>query len=194
SGYITDSFAHRFATRITKQKRVILSKYANIKYIAKIGQEVQANDIILAFDDTEDELSSQLLASMAEQMGDEDVINATTAPVRTKFTGVIKDIRIIYTVPVKEMTKSLAKVVNDYVAEASKRDQVIWKYVNFRVSNTFVMTSVLQIPDSQGLVAGTRVDEGVIIDFYIEYEDVAGNGDKGSIGALKFTVCNVVSN
>lgn len=194
SGYITDSFAHRFATRITKQKRVILSKYANIKYIAKIGQEVQANDIILAFDDTEDEFSSQLLASMAEQMGDEDVINATTAPVRTKFTGVIKDIRILYTVPTKEMTKSLAKVVNDYVAEASKREKVIGKYIDIRDSNTIVKTSEMQVPDSQGKVAGTRVDEGVIIDFYIEYEDVAGNGDKGSIGALKFTVCNVVPN
>ena len=36
------------------------------------------------------------------------------------------------------------------------------------------------------------IDVGVIIDCYIEYEDVAGNGDKGSITALKFTVCNVV--
>ena len=41
-----------------------ISEFANIKYMAKIGQTVQANDPILAFDDTEDEFSSQLLSMM----------------------------------------------------------------------------------------------------------------------------------
>src|SRR5699024_9557126 len=55
SGYMTDELAHRMATKITQQKRVILSKYANIKYMAKVGQKVVANEPILTFDDTEDE-------------------------------------------------------------------------------------------------------------------------------------------
>lgn len=192
SGYITDSFAHRFATRITKQKRVILSKFANIKYIAKIGQSVQANDPILAFDDTEDEFSSQLLASITDQMEDQGEIIATTAPVVSKYTGVIRDIQIIYTVPPEEMSPSLRKVVENYAKDASKREKVLSKYMDVRDSNTILKSSEMSIPDSRGKVAGTRIDEGVIIDFYIEYEDVAGNGDKGSITALKFTVCNVV--
>ena len=192
SGYITDDFAHRFATRITKQKRIILSKYANIKYIVKIGQSIQANDPILAFDDTEDEFSSQLLASITDQIADEDEVVATSAPIVSKYTGTIKDIQITYTVPTEDMTPSLRKVVERYIKDAEKREKVISKYRDIHDANSIVKSSEMAIPDSRGKVAGTKIDEGVIIDFYIEYEDVAGNGDKGSIGALKFTVCNVV--
>lgn len=192
SGYITDTFAHRFATKITKQKRVILSKYANIKYIAKVGQAVQANDPILAFDDTEDEFSSQLLASIADQTADEDEIIATSAPIVSKYTGVIKDITITYTVPLEEMSPSLRKVVEDYTKMANKREKVLAKYIDVRDANTIVKSSEMAVPDSQGKVAGTKIGEGVMIDFNIEYEDVAGNGDKGSITALKFTICNVI--
>lgn len=192
SGYITDAFAHRFATKITKQKRVILSKFANINHIAKIGQAVQSNDIILAFDDTEDEFSSQLLASITDQMADDDEIVATSAPIVSKYTGVIKDIVITYTVPPEEMSPSLRKVVETYSKDAKKREKVLSKYRDLRDANTFVKSSEMAVPDSQGKVGGVKVGDGVVIDFYIEYEDVAGNGDKGSITALKFTVCNVI--
>lgn len=192
SGYITDDFAHRFATKITKEKRVILSPFANIKYIAKVGQQVQANDPILAFDDTEDEFSSQLLQSITDQMSDEDEIIATSAPIVTKYTGVIRDIQITYTIPLEKMTPSLRKIVEQYKADASKREKVLSKYMSLQDSNTIVKNSEMSIPDASGKVGGNKIGDGVEISFYIEYVDVAGNGDKGSIGALKFTTCNVI--
>ena len=192
SGYITDAFAHRFATKITRQKRVIISEFANIKYMAKIGQTVQANDPILAFDDTEDEFSSQLLASITDQMEDMDEIIATSAPVVSKYSGTIRDIAITYTVPMERMSPSLRKVVQAYSKDAAKREKVLGKYRDVRDSNTIVKNSEMSVPDSRGKVGGVKVGDGIIIDFYIEYEDVAGNGDKGSIGALKFTTCNVI--
>jgi len=192
SGYITDEFAHKFATHITRQKRVIISPFANIKYIAKVGQSVKANDPILAFDDTEDEFSSQLLASIADQAEDLDEIIATSAPVVSKFTGTIKDIDIVYTVPIEQMTPSLRKVVQDYSKEAAKREKTLSKYVSVFDANTITKNSTISEVDSQGKVGGVKIGEGVIIDFYIEYEDIAGNGDKGSIGALKFTTCEVI--
>ncbi|MCM1295010.1 MAG: hypothetical protein NC311_05665 [Muribaculaceae bacterium] len=192
SGYITDEFAHRFATKITRQKRVIISEFANIKYIAKIGQKVQANDPILAFDDTEDEFSSQLLASITDQMEDLDEVIATSAPVVSKYSGVIKDIGITYTVPLERMSPTLRKVVQEYSKDAAKREKVLGKYRDVRDANTIVKNSEMSVPDSRGKVGGVKIGDGVIIDFYIEYEDVAGNGDKGSIGALKFTTCNVI--
>lgn len=192
SGYITDKFAHDFATSVTKQKRIILSKYANIKKIVKIGDSIQANDVLLAFDDTEDEFSSQLLASFTEQMADMDEVIATSAPVVSKYTGRIKDIQITYTVPTDEMSESLRNLVNAYAKDASKREKTLAKYMPVTDANTFVKSSEMTVPDSRGKVAGTKIDEGVIIDFFIEYDDVAGNGDKGSIGALKFTTCYVI--
>ena len=115
--YMTDDLAHRMATKITRQKRVILSKYANINYIAKVNQAVQANDPILTFDDTQDEFTSQMLANMAAEANDDDEILATSAPVVTKYTGTITDIRIYYTVPLEELTPSLRKIVENLQQE-----------------------------------------------------------------------------
>ena len=192
SGYITDDFAHRFAARITKQKRVVLSRYANITKMAKVGDKVEANDIILAFDDTEDEFSAQLLRSITDQMEDQDEVIATAAPVISKFAGKIVDIDIYYTVPPEDLSPSIRAIVEEYVKVTGKREKTISKYIDTRDSNTILKQSEMSIPDSLGRVAGTKIEDGVIIDFYIEFLDIAGNGDKGSVGALKFTTCNVV--
>ena len=59
--YITNRLAHRMTTKMTRQKRVILSRFANISKIAKIGDRVSVNDPILVFDDTEDEFFPHLV-------------------------------------------------------------------------------------------------------------------------------------
>jgi hypothetical protein len=176
--YITDNLAHRMQTKITRQKRVILSRFANIKYMVKIGQQLKANDPILVFDDTEDEFSSQILAQMAEEAEDDDEIIASSAPVITKHGGVVKDIRIYYTIPLEQMTDSMKKIVNDYNKEANKREKTIGKYKNIYDANTIVKTSEQLTPDSEGKVKGVRVNDGIFIDFYIEYEDIMAPGDK----------------
>lgn len=176
--YITDKLAHRMTTKITKQKRVILSRFANIKYMVKIGQTVQTNDPILTFDDTEDEFSSQMLARMAEEAGDDDEVMATNAPIVSKVTGVIRDIRIYYTIDPTLMTPSMQKVLKDYNTSASKREKTISKYMNLYDANTLVKTSEQLQPDSTGKVKGVKINDGIMIDFYIEYEDVMSPGDK----------------
>lgn len=191
--FITDRLAHRMMTNITKQKRVILSKFANIKYIAKVGQELKANDPILLFDDTSDEFSSQLLSTIAAEAGDDDEIIATGAPIVTKVSGTIKDIRIYYTVPTSEMTPSLEKIVNDYVKVAQKREKTINKYHPLSDSDVIIKTSQMLVPDSQGKVKGVKIDEGVIIDFYIEYKDVMAPGDKLNFASpLKGIVSDII--
>ena len=176
--YITDKLAHRMTTKITKQKRVILSRFANIKYMAKIGQTVQTNDPILTFDDTEDEFSSQMLARMAEEAGDDEEIMATNAPIVSKVTGVIRDIRIYYTIDPTLMTPSMQKILKEYNTSASKREKTISKYMNLYDANTLVKTSEQLQPDSTGKVKGVKINDGIMIDFYIEYEDVMSPGDK----------------
>lgn len=176
--YITDKLAHRMTTKITKQKRVILSRFANIKYMAKIGQTVQTNTPILTFDDTEDEFSSQVLARMAEEAGDDEEIMATNAPIVSKVTGVIRDIRIYYTIDPALMTPSMQKILKEYNTSASKREKTISKYMNLYDANTLVKTSEQLQPDSTGKVKGVKINDGIMIDFYIEYEDVMSPGDK----------------
>lgn len=178
SCYITDDLAHRLATKLTQEKNVIISKFANIKYIVKRGQSVKANDPLMMFDDTADEFASQLLAGMAEEAEDTDEVIATTAPVITKVTGVVKDIKIYYTVPLEEMTPSLRKIVEMYNKDNSAREKAIAKYIDPRDANTILTPAKQVTPDSTGRVKGVKVGDGVLIEFYIEYEDIMGVGDK----------------
>lgn len=187
SGYMTDKFAHEMGTRITRQKRVILSKFANIKYMVKVGDEVGPNDPLLTFDDTEDEFSSQLLASIAEEQDDEDEILATSAPVYAKTAGRIVDIMIYHTIDLNEMTPSMRKIVSAYNAKNEKRTKLLSKYRSPSDSNTILRPTEKLIPDGLGKVKGVDIGSGVMIDFYIEYEDIMSPGDKASATALKCT-------
>ena len=194
SGYCTDEFAHRMATKITRQKRVILSQYANIKKIAKVGDKIKANDPILIFDDTSEEFSSQLLASIADQEEDsDDAVLATGAPVISKIAGTISDIFIYYTIPLEDMTPSMRKIVEEYDRKAKTRSKTLAKYISPNDSNTIVKPAEQLTPDSQGKVKGVPVGDGVIIDFYIEYDDILATGDKSSsFSALKTTYSFVI--
>lgn len=183
SCYITNSLAHRMATKITRQKRVILSRFANIKYMAKVGQHINTNDPLLTFDDTQDEFTSQMLQAMADETGDDDEIIATNAPVVSKISGVIKDIRIYYTVDLDEMTPSLRKIVEDYNKPARQKEKTLAKYMNVYDANTIIRSSEKLIPDSTGKVKGVKLD-GVMIDFYIEYLDIMAPGDKLSFSSV----------
>ena len=187
SGYITDKFAHDMATRITTQKRVILSKFANINYIVNVGQEITANEPLMTFDDTEDEFSSQLLQSIAEESEDDDEIIATNAPIISKVTGVVTDIMVYYTIDPSEMTPSVRKIVEKYTNKEDKRRKTLSKYIKPSDSNTILRPTEKLIPDSLGKVKGVQLGEGVMIDFYIEYLDVMAPGDKASVTALKCT-------
>ena len=178
SCYITDQLAHRMATKITMQKRVILSKYANIKSMVKIGDRVETNSVLLSFDDTEDEFTSMMLQTMAAEAGDEDEVIAGTAPVISKYAGNIVDIRIYYTADPNEMTPTLRKIVDGYNNDAKKREKTIEKYENIYDATTIPKSSQRLVPDGQGKVKGVKLPDGVMIDFYIEYEDVIAPGDK----------------
>lgn len=195
--YITNRLAHRMTTKMTRQKRVILSRFANISKMVKIGDRVNVNDPILVFDDTEDEFSSQLLAQLAAEAGDDDEVLATNAPVISKYTGVIRDIRIYYTIPIEQMTPSMQKIIKSYVNDTNKREKTIAKYIDLNSANTLVKTSEQLKPDSTGKVKGARLNDGIMIDFYIEYDDVMSVGDKLTFLAtnlhhLTFFVCKWV--
>ena len=134
-----------------------------------------------------------MLSTIAAEAGDDDEIIATGAPIVTKVSGTIKDIRIYYTVPTGEMTPSLGKIVNDYVKVAQKREKTINKYHPLSDSDVIIKTSQMLVPDSQGKVKGVKIDEGVIIDFYIEYKDVMAPGDKLNFASpLKGIVSDII--
>lgn len=191
---ITDNLAHRMATRITRQKRVILSKYANIKHIVSTGTDIKANDPLLTFDDTRDEFTSGILAAIADEADDSDEMIATNAPVLSKVTGTVKAIDVCYSALPEEMSDSLRSTITKLTKEAQIRKKELEKSVgNIYDANIIIPPVDRLIPDSGGKIRGTKCPDGVIIDFYIEYEDVMAPGDKISyLSALKGIVSDII--
>lgn len=195
AGYMTDKLAHELASKITVHKNVLISKYANIKHMVKKGQAIQANEPMIVFDDTKDQFTSDLLASMADEVEDSDEIVASSAPVVAKTSGTIKDIKIYYTCPLEEMTPSLQKIIKDYNGQVSKRVKTLSKYIDPKDANTIIAPCRQVVPDSAGRVKGVKVGEGseIIIEFYLEYLDIMGVGDKCSnYTALKMINSDII--
>lgn len=193
SGEITERFAERAATKITKEKAVLISPYANIKRMVNIGDEVLADDPLIIFDDTKDEFTSQMLQSMASNLDDEDELLSSSMPVTAKFGGVVKDIKIYYTIPVEEMSPSLQKLIKKYNANIKRREDVISKYIPQESQNTILYPSKPVTPDSSGRVNGKKIGNNVKIFFYIETYDIAGIADKfTNYTAIKMTICRTI--
>ena len=72
----------------------------------------------------------------------------------------------------------MQKIIKSYVNDTNKREKTIAKYVDLNSANTLVKTSEQLKPDSTGKVKGARLNDGIMIDFYIEYDDVMSVGDK----------------
>lgn len=190
---VSAKFADRLSSGISTVKNITLTKYSNIRFIAKKGDVLEANDPILLFDDTQDEFTSSMLAAMAEEAGDSDDILATGAPILSKTGGTITDIRIYYTVPLNELSPSLQKIVKAYTTEVSKKEKFIAKYMDVKDANTILAPTNEVKPDASGKVKGIQIGEGVIIQFAIEYLDVYGVGDKlTNYGAVKGIDCDVI--
>ena len=191
--YLTDDLAERMSTYITIDKTVHLSRFSNVKKIVKKGQHVQANEPILYFEEADDIFSSQMLQQIAEESEDEDEITASMAPVFSKVTGVIKDIKIYYTCDIDEMSPSLQKLIKSYNAEVSKRHKTIEKYIDPRDAQTIVPPCEKVVPDSTGRVKGKKMPKDIMIEFYIEYRDKMSGGDKMSnMYALKGVCCDII--
>lgn len=190
---VSAKFADRLSSKISTVKNITLTKYSNIRFMAKKGDVLEANDPILLFDDTQDEFTSSMLAAMAEEVEDTDDILATGAPILSKTGGTITDIKIYYTVPLNELSPSLQKIIKKYTSDVSKKEKFISKYMDIRDSNTILTPTTEVKPDVSGKVKGIPIGEGVIIQFAIEYLDVYGVGDKiTNYGAVKGINCDVI--
>lgn len=191
--YMTDEMAERMSAYITTDKTVHLSRFTNIKKIVKKGQNIQANEPILYFEEIDDEFGSQMLQQLANEAEDDDEITASMAPVFSKVTGVVKDIKIYYTCDIEDMSPSLQKLVKNYNSQVSKRHKTIEKYIKSEDAQSIVPPCEKVVPDSTGRVKGKKMIKDVMIEFYIEYKDKYKVGDKlTNMYALKGVCSNII--
>ncbi|NNV04706.1 hypothetical protein, partial [Brevibacillus sp. MCWH] len=181
STFITKKLSIDMTSEIVMQKPVVLGKNANVDYMVKVGDEVKVGDDLIRFETSfEDDSLNKFLKSVGDELK-EEIRSLGKTPVKSKYTGVIEDIKIYSTVDLDELSPSLRKIVSDYYEKINKKKKVLEKYdkndSSFKAGILFT-EPVGKVETKDGKVKGHEVGEGVLIEIYIKYKDVMGVGDK----------------
>ena len=177
--WATKKMSTKMSSKICMETHCILGPNSNVDYIVKVGDKVEVDQPLIKYDQsTSDAGFNKMLANIGEDLG-EDITNLGKVPVKSHYSGVIKDIKLYSTVPTSVMTKSLKKLVDEYWSKIRAKRKRVEKYRKELSSNDYIFTELDKPYESKdGKVGGYKVGEGVLIKFFIEYDDNLDVGDK----------------
>lgn len=196
STFVTKKSAHDMATEVVMEKAVTLGKNATVDKIVKVGDKVLVGDELIVFENSfEEESLNKLLGNIGEELK-EEIRSMGKTPIKSKYSGVIEDIQIYTGSDPDSLSPSLKKLVTDYWKDIKAKKKLLNKYDSS--SEVYKCGLLLNQPDhpietKDGKIKGEKVDDGVLIIFYIKYEDIVSIGDKITFfTALKGTVGDVI--
>lgn len=197
SSYVSKKLSREMATEVVMQKQAVLGPNTNVDYMVKVGDKVQSGDELIRFEKSfNDDVINQLLFNVGDEFK-EDIIMSGKDKVKTKYSGVIEEIKVYCTVELEELSPSLRQIVTQYYNKVKARKKMLEKYDN---SGSVVKCGMLfneptskVEPNGNGVLRGAKVNEGVLIEFYIKVHDELGVGDKiVFFSALKSIVGSII--
>ena len=178
SHWISDALASEV---VTLRDTPPLNKSTNIYHIAKVGQEIQEGDPLIIYQNAFDEEDANLLL---KSITDEDIVSDLgRIRIRSKYTGVVQDIKIYRTCEIDEMSETMQKIVKDYEKNI-KATRAMYKKYNIPGANRLDPDYIM--PQTGKL---KNCNDGIIIEFYIKYNDKLGVGDKVVAQSANKGVC-----
>lgn len=197
SKLITHKLSKRMSTEMIMNKHIILGQNATVSYMAKKGQVIQVGEDLIRYEQSNnEEAMNQLLRNIGDDMK-EEIKNLGKTSLKSKYNGVIEDIRIYSTFDLPELSPSLQKIVGDYWKDIRAKKNLVKKYKITDPTysgSTFYEVDGPTRPDEKDRIKGYKVEAGgVIIEFYIKFQDDVGVGDKVvDFAALKGVVAAVI--
>lgn len=167
---ISPWMSEAMATDVVVEKDKDFSKNTNVYSMVKVGQEVQEGDPLIIFQNSFDEEDANIL--LKNITDPEFVSDLGRIKMKSKYTGVIQDIKIYRTCEIEEMSESLQKIVKEYEKKI-KAQKKIYEQNKMPGAN-------LLDPDYKMEATGIMKNnpDGVKIVFYIKYNDKLSVGDK----------------
>ena len=168
SGVITEKMAKKLATRINLKYEVTLDKGCNIFYKAEIGKHVESQDDLLIWQTPfDDEDGNALMKSLSQG----EVSELGKRKLKSEVTGTVTGMKIFRTVEIDELSDSLKKLVTEYEAPYVELEKKL-KENNIDTSQ---IPAHYILPPTGKL---KKAQDAIIIEFYVEYLDTVGIGDK----------------
>lgn len=171
SAIITEWLSDALASQVVIKKECVLPKNTNVYFMAEKDQPIQEGDSLLIFQNAfEEDDVNMLLKNLGD---DEDIISDLgRIPIKSKVTGKVEDIKIYRTVEKEELSDSLRKIVNKYEKPVNTMKKTMEQYDVYdpsKLEPTYAL-------DKSGKLK--NVDDGVLIEFYLSYDDKMSIGDK----------------
>ena len=197
--FITRKVSDMCSTEMCFRIKTSIGKNSNIFNMVKVGDSVNVGDPLIEFDESfEDSDINKLLASLE---GNDELMDAVTKNSRnmkkSKYSGVIEDIKIYSASELGDLSPSLQKIVGDYYKKIDRKNRILNKYdkEGKTVKCGLMMTesSGKTEPDRYGNIRGIKVNDGVAIEFYIKHSEPLEVGSKvANFSPLKNVVSEVI--
>lgn len=200
STVITQSLSERCATEMCFQKQTVVGKNSNVFYMVHKGDEISVGDPLIKFDTSyEDNSVNELLANLSKDEK-KDIMEEARNEVKSKYSGVIEDIKIYSTVDLDDMSPSLRKIVSDYYKTINEKKSFLSKYDDPNNKEKTVKCGMMITeathkvnPNKFGVIKGEHVEDSVLIEFYIKHSEPLEIGSKiANFTALKNTVGEII--
>lgn len=164
STFISHALSESLASEVvTMRDTPPLSKSTNIYSMVKVGQPIQEGEPLIIYQNAFDEEDANMLL---KSITDEDIVSDLgRIRIKSKYTGVVQDIKIYRTCEISEMSSTMKKIVTDY-EKGIKATRAMYKKYNIPGANTLDPDFVL--PQTGKL---KNCPDGIIIEFYIKYND-----------------------
>ena len=169
SGIISSRMAKKLATRVDLKYDCIIDKDSRIYQIAKVGDHIEASDDLIIWENAfDDESAAGMMDALAKASEFSDV---GKRKLKSEVTGTITAIRIYRTVELDELSPSLKKIVSAYEKPLKEKAKFLEDngIKGKRVQAHTKLAPTGKLKKSQ---------DAVFIEFYVEYMDTVGVGDK----------------
>lgn len=190
SSFISSKLSKRMKSKLTMKKEMILGTNANIDYIVKKGQEVKTGDPLITFENAfEDASINDFLEKLGTEF-EETIASMTKNTYRSKYTGRVVDVRFYYNKDLEEFSPSIQKILTQYINKNAKLKKLLMDNSNKDSLNQINLppTDKIDSPKIKG-----KVVDGLLIEFYVEYDDFVSVGDKiAYYGSCKTIVSDVL--
>ena len=168
---VDNSISEALESKICVMKDVSLDKNTNVYNVVNIGDPIQEGDPLLIFQDAfEEKEANELLKNITDDNA-EALSDIGRKRVRSKVTGIVRDIKVLRTVDIEKLSSSLQELVKKHNSKIEKLKSVMRKN---NIDEEYTLQSTDKLPQEGKL----KALEGVRIEFFIEVHDKFGIGDK----------------
>lgn len=197
--FITERVSDLCSTEMCFRVKCSIGKNSNVFKMVKVGDEVAVGDNLIEFDESFQESEiNQLLSSLDSNSElKEAVLSNSRNSKKSKYSGVVEEIKIYSASELVDLSPSLQKIVGNYYKRIDSKYKILDKYDKegkvVKCGLLMTESSGKTEPDRYGNIRGIKVDDGVAIEFYIKHSEPLEVGSKvANYSPLKNIVSEII--